>query len=315
MFAVVSWIANSPWIRYISGSDKSSRTSSKMVFKIGIIGGTGLEDPKIFENAREITVDTPYGEPSDCLLEGQVGGITCVLLSRHGRKHDKSPSKVNFRANLWALMKQGVSVILATATSGSLKEELTPGSLVFLDSIIDRTFKREVTFHDGLPGHPKGVCHIPMHPAYNEKLRQILISCAEDLKYKYFKTGTAVCIEGPRYSSRAESAVFRSWNADIVNMTVCPEVYLAKELGIPYASTALITDYDCWRDAKDDEHVSVELVDKRMKENCDKAKNLFLAAIKKIGAEKWDDEIRNAKAIARSSVMIDKDEVIEHLKF
>ncbi|VDM43128.1 unnamed protein product [Toxocara canis] len=282
--------------------------------ELGIIGGTGLEDPKIFENAREIRVDTPYGEPSDCLLEGEVGGVTCVLLSRHGRKHDKSPSQINFRANLWAMMKLGVNVIIATATSGSLKEELSPGSLVFLDSIIDRTFKREVTFHDGLPGHPKGVCHIPMHPAYNEKLRQILISCAEELKYKYFKTGTAVCIEGPRYSSRAESAVFRSWNADIVNMTVCPEVYLAKELGIPYASTALITDYDCWREAKDNEHVSVELVAKRMEENCDKAKNLFLAAIKKIGATNWDAEVREAKETARGAVMIGKDEVIEHLK-
>ncbi|VDM99927.1 unnamed protein product, partial [Onchocerca ochengi] len=110
------------------------------------------------------------------------------------------------------------------------------------------TYKREVTFHDGKDGHPKGVCHIPMYPAYNEKLRQVLITSAEELKYKFFKTGTAICIEGPRYSSRAESELYRSWNADIVNMTVCPEVYLAKELGIPFATTAIVTDYDCWRE-------------------------------------------------------------------
>ncbi|VDD87264.1 unnamed protein product [Enterobius vermicularis] len=298
-----------------------------MLFKIGIIGGTGLEDPNIFENSREVVVETPFGKPSDALLEGEVDGVPCVLLSRHGRKHGVPPTSVNFRANLWALMQQGVSVILATATSGSLKEEITPGSLVFLDSFIDRTFKREITFHDGREGNPaKGVCHIPSHPAYNEKLRQassefvflinnlfillILISCAEQLKYKYFKSGTVVCIEGPRYSSKAESNVFRSWNADVINMTVCPEVYLAKELGIPFATTAIITDYDCWREG---DEVSVELVAERMVENAYKAKNLFLLAIKKIKEQDWTEEIKQAKIVARNAVMLDKDVLIEHL--
>uniref|UniRef100_A0A0N5AA96 S-methyl-5'-thioadenosine phosphorylase n=1 Tax=Syphacia muris TaxID=451379 RepID=A0A0N5AA96_9BILA len=282
-----------------------------MVFKIGIIGGTGLEDPNIFENAREVVVQTPFGEPSDALLEGEVDGVPCILLSRHGRKHSVPPSGVNFRANLWALMKQGANVILATATSGSLKEEVSPGSLVFLDSFIDRTYKRAITFYDGSKDNPaKGVCHIPSHPAYNEKLRQVLISCAEELKYKYFKTGTVVCIEGPRYSSRAESEVFRSWNADVINMTVCPEVYLAKELGIPFSTTAIITDYDCWRDG---EKVSVELVDERMVENAYKVKNLFLLAIKKIKQLDWTEEIKEAKAVARGAVMVDKSVVLDYL--
>uniref|UniRef100_A0A0R3RT62 S-methyl-5'-thioadenosine phosphorylase n=1 Tax=Elaeophora elaphi TaxID=1147741 RepID=A0A0R3RT62_9BILA len=310
-----------------------------MDFKIGIIGGTGLEDPKIFSNTKEYKVDTPFGTPSDVLIEGKVGDTTCILLSRHGRQHDTSPTNINYRANLWALMQQGAKVILSTAASGSLKEELTPGSFVFLDSFIDRTFKREVTFHDGKDGHPKGVCHIPSHPAYHEKLRQVLISSAEELKYKYFKTGTAVCIEGPRYSSQAESEVFRGWNADIINMTVCPEVrfesnimlsaipnvYLAKELGIPFATTAIVTDYDCWREG---EKVSVDLVAQRMREASDKAKTLFVTAIKKIGAMHWSDEIMEAKIAgyvslsyelfqktARAGVMVDEHVVFDHLKY
>uniref|UniRef100_A0A915PYC5 S-methyl-5'-thioadenosine phosphorylase n=1 Tax=Setaria digitata TaxID=48799 RepID=A0A915PYC5_9BILA len=283
-----------------------------MVFKIGIIGGTGLEDPEIFTDIQEHKVNTPFGSPSDALIEGKVGNVSCILLSRHGRKHDTSPTNINFRANLWALMEKGAKVILATAASGSLKEELTPGSFVFLDSIIDRTFKREVTFHDGRDGHPKGVCHIPMHPAYNEKLRQVLISSAEELNYKFFKTGTAVCIEGPRYSSRAESEVFRSWNADIINMTVCPEVYLAKELGIPFATIAIVTDYDCWREG---EKVSVDLVAQRMRESADRAKTLFVTAIKKIAALEWGDEIMEAKKTARAAVMVDEHVVFDHLKY
>lgn len=281
-----------------------------MVIKVGIIGGTGLDDPKIFANPREVVVDTPFGAPSDALLEGEVGGVPCVLLSRHGRKHDKSPSNVNFRANLWALMKQGASVIIATAASGSLKEEIAPGTFLFMDSFIDRTFKRAVTFHDGMAGHPVGVSHIPAHPAFNDKLRKILISCAQELKFKHFEKGTIVCIEGPRYSSRAESATYRGYNADVINMTVCPEVYLAKELGIPYASTALVTDYDCWREG---EQVSVDLVTQRMLENSNKAKELFLLAIKKIGATDWTEEIKNVKKVARAAVMVDKNVVIEHL--
>ncbi|MCP9263820.1 S-methyl-5'-thioadenosine phosphorylase [Dirofilaria immitis] len=336
-----------------------------MDFKIGIIGGTGLEDPKIFTNAREYKVNTPFGSPSDALIEGKVGDTTCILLSRHGRKHDISPTNVNYRANFWALMQQGAKVILSTAACGSLKEELTPCSFVFLDTFIDRlcqflqelyclktesaayykvidqralfnhfsrvkqrislencsrvkqrtsleTFKREITFHDGKDGHPKGVCHIPMHPAYNEKLRQVLITSAQELKYKFFKTGTAVCIEGPRYSSRAESEVYRSWNADIINMTVCPEVYLAKELGIPLATTAIVTDYDCWREG---EKVSVDLVAQRMRESSDRAKTLFLTAIEKIGAMNWNNEIMEAKKTARAGVMVDEHVVFDHLKY
>ncbi|MFH4977583.1 hypothetical protein AB6A40_004292 [Gnathostoma spinigerum] len=282
-----------------------------MTFKVGIIGGTGLEDTEFFKNVKQVKVDTPFGPPSDDLLEGEINGVPCVLISRHGKKHNIAPSRVNFRANLWALMKQGAKVILATAASGSLKEDHTPGTLVFLDSFIDRTFKREVTFHDGVSGHPQGVCHMPAHPAYNEKLRQVLIKCAEELGFKHSKTGTAVCIEGPRYSSFAESAIWRSWNADIVNMTVCPEVYLAKELGIPYASVALITDYDCWREG---ELVSVELVTKRMNENAHKAKDLFSLAVKKLAAIDWTDEICECKKTARAGVMVDSDVVIDHLE-
>lgn len=272
-------------------------------FKIGIIGGTGLEDPQILENAKKIHVTTPYGKPSDDLLEGNIGGVPCVLLSRHGRQHQWSPSQVNYRANIWALKSLGAKVIIASSASGSLKEEVKPGHIVLLDSFIDRTTRREQSFYDGLEGHPKGICHIPSHPLFSDKLRSILGSCASALGITCHERGTSVCIEGPRYSTRAESDLYRSWNASLVNMTVCPEALLAKELGIPYASVALVTDYDCWKDSH--ESVSVDLVMKTLHENAENTKRLFIKAVEEIHASKpaLNLEISKAKEVAISNVM------------
>uniref|UniRef100_A0A915D274 S-methyl-5'-thioadenosine phosphorylase n=1 Tax=Ditylenchus dipsaci TaxID=166011 RepID=A0A915D274_9BILA len=273
------------------------------VFKVGIIGGTGLEDPKILVNPKELHIDTPYGAPSDFLLEGTIHGVHCVLLSRHGRKHQWSPTDLNYRANIWAMKKAGVSVIIASSASGSLREEIKPGHVVFLDSFIDRTNKREQSFYDGKEGHPAGVCHIPMHPVFNEKLREILIGSAKELGIFYHAHGTSVCIEGPRYSTRAESELWRQWGASLVNMTVCPEVVLAKELGIPYASVALSTDYDCWKDTH--ATVSVELVTQIVNENAEKTVKLFMHAANKIHEQKqlFLEEIELAKEVAKAAVM------------
>uniref|UniRef100_A0A914V2L1 S-methyl-5'-thioadenosine phosphorylase n=1 Tax=Plectus sambesii TaxID=2011161 RepID=A0A914V2L1_9BILA len=274
--------------------------------KIGIIGGTGLENPEILHNAVDKDVDTPFGKPSDLLKIGEISGVPCVLLSRHGRKHDKSPTTVNYRANLWALYQEGVTHILTTTACGSLREELPPGHLVFLDSAIDKTHRREGTFFDGLPGHPIGVCHTPMHPMFDIELRKILIATATELSIPHQKDGFAVCIEGPRFSTKAESNLYRSWGASLVNMTIFPEVQLAREMGIPYASTALVTDYDCWRESDDvePEHVSVDLVMKTFAENAVKAMALFQGAIKKIAARDWTKHNAELKTVAKAAVMI-----------
>ncbi|VDL64339.1 unnamed protein product [Nippostrongylus brasiliensis] len=239
-----------------------------MVFKVGIMGGSGLEDPQILQDAEEVEVSTPYGEPSDKMAKfvfnvipnvfftGTIGGVPCILLARHGRKHDIMPSDVNFRANLWGMHSLGAKVIIASIACGSLQENVKPGELVFPDSVFDRTTGRKSTFFDGSNPEAPGVCHIQMHPAYNEKLRRILMGAATDLNLQFHDSGFGICIEGPRYSTKAESRVFRSWGANLINMTMMPECALAKELGIPYATTALVTDYDCWRD---DEHVRFNL--------------------------------------------------------
>ncbi|CAI5441833.1 unnamed protein product [Caenorhabditis angaria] len=279
--------------------------------KIGIIGGSGLEDPKILQNPTNVNVETPYGSPSDQLVEGTINGVQCVLLARHGKKHDIMPGNVNYRANLWALYSRGVDVIIASTACGSLQENVKPGELLFPDSVFDRTTGRKSTFFDGSFEEAPGVCHIQSHPSYNEKLRQVLISTAQKLNIDHHTSGFGVCIEGPRFSTKAESIVFKSWGASLVNMTMMPECVLAKELGIPYATTALVTDYDCW---KDEEHVTMEAVMKVFAANVEKAKNLFIEAVVQISEVEWTDEIQRLKKDARNSVMVAPDVVIPHLQ-
>ncbi|XP_022837223.1 S-methyl-5'-thioadenosine phosphorylase [Spodoptera litura] len=228
--------------------------------KIGIIGGSGFDDPTLFENQIEKDVTTPFGKPSDVLIEGQIKGVPCVLLARHGRKHQFQPSDVNYRANIWALKQVGCTHILATTATGSLVEEYKPGDLVILNDFIDRTWGRKCTFYDRTEGGPKGVCHLPMRPAFCERARNAMITAAKARGYSHHETGTAVVIQGPRFSSRAESLMHRQWGGHLVNMTTVPEVVLAKEAGLSYAAVALVTDYDCWRE--NETSVSILLQDK-----------------------------------------------------
>lgn len=214
--------------------------------KIGIIGGSGLDNPDILKDARDLEVDTPYGKPSSPLKLGSINEVEVVLIARHGRDHTIPPTQVNYRANIQSLKDQNCTHILATTACGSLREEIGRGDLVILDQFIDFTRLRTISFYDEFP--PGDAKHTAMAYPYSEELRHILIESATELNLKFHKKGTVVTIEGPRFSTRAESEMFRIWGADVINMSIAPETILANEAGIPYAAVAMSTDYDCWKD-------------------------------------------------------------------
>lgn len=239
--------------------------------KIGIIGGSGLDDPKILTEFSEKEVETPYGKPASNLICGKIGQTEVVILSRHGKEHTITPTHVPFRANIWALKEAGCTHIIATTACGSLREEIKPGDLVFIDQFIDNTKHRVLTFFEDK------VIHTPMADPFNKNLRDKLIKAAEELKIAYHPQGAMITIEGPRFSTRAESKMFRQWGADVINMSTVPEVILANELGIPYQSIAMSTDYDCWKE--DEEPVTFEIVIQRMKENADRVRKILIKVI------------------------------------
>lgn len=213
--------------------------------KIAIIGGSGLENPAILKNATELKIDTPFGPTTSDFKCGTISGREVAILSRHGRQHTIPPTQVNNRANLWAVKEIGCSHILATTACGSLREEIGRGDFVVLDQFIDFTRHRPVTFFDSF--EPREMKHTPMADPFDRFLRAKIIETARELELKIFETGTVVTIEGPRFSTRAESNMFRMWGADVINMSTAPEAILANELGIPYSAIAMSTDYDCWK--------------------------------------------------------------------
>jgi 5'-methylthioadenosine phosphorylase len=243
--------------------------------KIAIIGGSGFENPEILKNPGEIEIETPYGKPSSTFKTGNIGGVEVVILSRHGRDHSIPPTHVNNRANIWAIKNLGCTHILATTACGSLKEEIRRGDLVILDQFIDFTRHREVTFHNEFENGELN--HTPMADPFNTELREKLIQKAGELNLKYHPEGTVITIEGPRFSTRAESKMFRIWGADVINMSVAPECILANELKIPYAAIALSTDYDCWK--ADEEPVTWEEVLNVFNYNVDKVIQLIISVI------------------------------------
>ena len=245
--------------------------------KIGIIGGSGLDDPKLLKNFKQISAKTKYGEPSSSLTTGKIDGADVVILARHGKGHTIYPTGVNYRGNIAALKQQGCTHILAATACGSLKEEIAPGHIVFCDQFIDFTRRRTLTFHD------EKVIHTPMAEPFCKQLRDLLGKTAEELDIKHYTRGTVIAIEGPRFSTKAESHMFRSWNADIINMTTVPEVVLAREAGICYQSIAMSTDYDCWREG--DEPVTWDMIVKRMEQNAENVRKLLFAVIPKIKFE------------------------------
>jgi 5'-methylthioadenosine phosphorylase len=250
------------------------------MIKVGIIGGSGLDDPKILKDAKEVSVETPYGFPTSVLTCGAIEGIDVVILARHGKDHSIYPSKVNFRANIWALKEQSCTHVLASTAVGSLREDIAPGHLVFPDQFIDHTRKRETTFFD-----ENTVVHTPMADPFCSNLIELLSSSADQLGIPFHKNRTVITIEGPRFSTRAESHMFRGWNADVINMSTVPEVNLSREKKLHYASIAMSTDYDCWHD--EEEPVTWEMIVETMKKNSDNVIRLFLDVIPKI--KEFDD--------------------------
>ncbi len=213
--------------------------------KIAIIGGSGLENPAILKNATELLIDTPFGPTSSDFKCGTINDREVAILSRHGRQHTIPPTQVNNRANIWAIREIGCTHIIATTACGSLREEIGRGDFVALDQFIDFTRHRAVTFFESF--EPKQMKHTPMADPFDSFLRSKLIETAQELGIKLFEKGTVITIEGPRFSTRAESNMFRLWGADVINMSTAPEAILANELRIPYAAVAMSTDYDCWK--------------------------------------------------------------------
>jgi 5'-methylthioadenosine phosphorylase len=243
--------------------------------RIGIIGGSGLEDPKILRSQKEVEVETPFGKPSSPLMIGSIKGVEVALLSRHGKGHTIMPTNVPFQANIQALKDTGCTHVLATTACGSLREEIKPGDFIFVDQFIDRTTKRRSTFHE-----KNVVCHIPMAEPFCPNLRKLLYEQARILKLRCHPKGTVVTIEGPRFSTKAESFMFRQWGGDVINMSTVPEAVLAREAGLHYAVIAMSTDYDCWK--LSEEAVDVSMVVETFRKNVDKVKKLILETIPKI---------------------------------
>jgi len=242
--------------------------------KTGIIGGSGMDDPRLMKDIRKKKVKTPYGNPSSLLTTGKIGDADVVILARHGKDHTIYPTGVNFRANIYALKKEGCTHILATTAVGSLREKIRPGDLVFIDQFIDFTKQRALTYHD------KTVIHTPMAEPFCHCLRSLLVKSAKELKMRYHSKGTVVTIEGPRFSTRAESHMFRLLRGDVINMSTVPEVILARELGICYQAIAMSTDYDCWKEGE--ESVTADMVFSIMEKNAGNVKDILLKTIPKI---------------------------------
>jgi len=244
---------------------------------VGVIGGSGLDDSDILNDVKSVDVDTPYGKPSSALITGQIEGTNVIILGRHGKNHQYSPTQVNNRANIHALKKMGVTHILATTACGSLRKKIDRGHFVIIDQFIDFTRFRKNTFYDSFENGSK---HTPMAEPFDADLRTFLYNTAVELGYPAHDGGTVVTIEGPRFSTKAESRMFRAWGADIINMSIAPEAMLANEAEIPYAAVAMSTDYDCWKE--DEEPVSWEEILAVFNQNADSVKKLLMNVIPKI---------------------------------
>ena len=236
--------------------------------KLAIIGGSGLYDVEEFKDRELLDITTPWGSPSDQILKTKYNNKEVYFLPRHGRGHYISPSNINFRANIDALKQLGVTDIVSVSAVGSLKEDLPPGKFVLVDQFIDRTFARNKTFFD-----EDIVAHVSMaHPTS----KALMNACEESVKKEnipYQRGGTYVVMEGPQFSTLAESNLYRSWKADVIGMTNMPEAKLAREAEIRYASVSMVTDYDCWH--PDHENVDVQKVIKVLLDNAAKAKNMI----------------------------------------
>ena len=248
---------------------------SEMRGAIGVIGGSGLYDMEGLGNVASVRVDTPFGSPSDALITGTLEGVPMVFLPRHGRGHRIPPSSLNFRANIFAMKKLGVSWIISVSAVGSMREEIRPGDIVVVDQFFDRTQGRPGTFFEEAV-----VVHVlfadPVCPVLSECLYEAGLEAGATMH----KGGTYLVIEGPQFSTRAESRIYRQWGVDVIGMTNLPEARLAREAEICYATLALATDYDCWHEAAED--VSVEAVLAVLRNNVATAQRIVRSTVKRV---------------------------------
>ena len=244
---------------------------------IGIVGGSGLYDIPGLTDKVWRQVPTPWGQPSDALLFGRLGNVACVFLPRHGRGHPLSPSHLNYRANIDALKRSGVTDVISLSAVGSLRADLPPGHFVIVDQFIDRSFAREKSFFgDGI------VAHVAMANPVCARLGTALEGAAQRLGLKVSRGGTYLVMEGPQFSTRAESDLYRQWGASVIGMTNMPEAKLAREAELCYATVAMVTDFDCWHPEHD--HVTVEAVVKVLLDNAEHASALVAEAVPALGA-------------------------------
>jgi 5'-methylthioadenosine phosphorylase len=243
---------------------------------LGIVGGSGVYDIDGLENANWERVRSPFGEPSDAILTGRLHGVDMAFLPRHGRGHIQTPSSINYLANIDAMKRIGVTDIISISACGSFREELPPGHFVLVDQFIDRTFAREKSFFG-----PGLVAHVSMAHPVCPKLVDALDAAAKEEGIAYRKGGTYLCMEGPQFSSYAESILYRQWGCDVIGMTNMPEAKLAREAELPYATVAMVTDFDCWH--PDHDSVTVDAVIKIMTSNAAKARALVKRVAPKLG--------------------------------
>lgn len=242
---------------------------------VGVIGGSGLYQMEGLTDVREQTLATPFGAPSDAFVTGRLGDVRMVFLPRHGRGHRIPPSAINFRANVWGLKKLGVDRILSVSAVGSMREDIAPGDFVVIDQFIDRTRHRADTFFDA-----DVVAHVMFADPVCAPLRAVLVEAAHEVGVKVHDGGTYLCMEGPLFSTRAESKLYRSWGVDVIGMTNLQEAKLAREAEISYATVAMATDYDCWHETHDD--VTIDAILETMHRNVENARNLIRAAVPRL---------------------------------
>jgi len=242
---------------------------------VGVIGGSGLYDIRGLTDVREIELATPFGAPSDAFVTGTLAGVRMVFLPRHGRGHRISPTQINFRANIWGLKKLGVTRIVSVSAVGSMREDVAPGDFVVVDQFFDRTRHRVDTFFgDGV------VAHVMFADPVCAEVREALLGAARGLPVKIHDGGTYLNMEGPQFSTRAESRIYRTWGVDVIGMTNLQEARLAREAEMCYATVAMATDYDCWHESHAD--VSVEGVLAVMGRNVGHARELILGAVPRL---------------------------------
>ena len=237
---------------------------------LGFIGGSGLYDLEFLENKKFLELMSPWGKPSDKIIKGSFNGYTIFFLSRHGVGHKISPSAINYQANIDCLKQCGITDLISLSAVGSLKESLSPGTFVIVDQFIDRTIQRKKSFfNEGI------VAHVPMAEPISKELMQLTKKILDSLDIKNVLGGTYLAMEGPQFSTKAESSLYRKWGCDVIGMTNMPEAKLAREAEIRYCSISMVTDYDCWH--SNHESVSLEMVIKIMKENTLNSKKFIQA--------------------------------------